>query len=397
MATVPPLDRIIGISTYSTSQEGIGGRIRAKPDDFVVTEILDSRITPKESGRYAVYLLAKRRIDTGHCLSEIFAKRRLRLKALGLKDAAAVTNQYLCATATGKGIAEFNTSRYRLQRIGYVDRPLTKKWMVGNRFEITIQDATRSASEFGRYDIIRNYYGYQRFGSRRPITHRVGQAIIHSDYKEAIRLILSETSPFDTDEANALRQKLADPANHTECLHVMPKSMDIERTVIGVLQEGGDERVAFLALPLYLRRLYVQAYQSYLFNLTLDAAAAQSMSLYAQDGDVSFDETGRIGKYQNGQGQRLAIPMVGYAYYKKTRFHSIIRDILYEQGVAPRDFYIKKMQEVSAEGGFRQALLECTKYAASQNHVQFTLSRGSFATMILREIMKPSDPVAAGF
>ena len=397
MATVPPLDRTIGISTYSTSQKGIGGRIRAKPDDFVVTEILDSRITPKESGRYAVYQLTKRRIDTGHCLSDIFAKRHLRLKAMGLKDAAAATCQYLCATASGKGILEFDTPRYQLRRIGYVDRPLTKKWMVGNRFEITIQDATGSPSECDRYDAVRNYYGYQRFGSRRPITHRVGQAIIHSDYKEAIRLILSETSPFDTDEANALRQKLAEPANHTECLEVMPKSMDIERTVMGMLQDGNDERAAFLALPLYLRRLYVQAYQSYLFNLTLDAASSQSMSLSAQDGDVCFDASGRIGKYQGGSDTRLAIPMAGYAYYKKTRFHGIIRDILHEQDVTPRDFYMKKMQEVSAEGGFRQALLKCTEYGASYNQVRFTLSRGSFATMILREIMKPSDPVAAGF
>lgn len=397
MAIVPPLDKTIGISSYSTSWRGIGGRIRAVPDDFVVDEILDPRITPKESGRYAVYRLAKRRIDTGHCLSEIFARKRLRLKALGLKDAAALTTQYLCATATGKGISEFTSPRYTLYRIGYLDRPLTKKQMVGNRFEITIQDATESASGFGEYDTIRNYYGYQRFGSRRPVTHKIGEAVIHSDYKEAIRLILSEVSPFDTDEANALRRDLADPANYTESLEIMPKSMDIERTVIGVLQNGGDEQAAFLALPLYLRRLYVQAYQSYLFNLTLDAAAVQSMTLYAQEGDVCFDASGRIGKYQNGQGQRLAIPMIGYAYYKKTRFHSIIRDILYEQCVTPHDFYTKEMQEISAEGGFRQALLDCTEYDASYNRIRFTLSRGSFATMILREIMKVSDPVAAGF
>ena len=395
MATVPPLDGIIGISSYSTSWKGIGGRIRAKLDDFVVTEILDSRITPKESGRYAVYLLTKRRIDTAHCISDIYAKRHIRLKSLGFKDAAAVTSQYLCATYTGKGIIEFETGRYRLQRVGYVDRPLTKKWMVGNRFYITIRDATESASGFDQYDIIRNYYGYQRFGSRRPVTHRIGQAIIQSDYKEAIRLILSETSPFDSDEANALRRSMSDPARYAECMDMMPKSMDTERTVMGVLRDGGDERSAFLALPLYLRRLYVQAYQSYLFNRTLDAAYDQSMD--AQEGDICFDASGRIGKYQNDINQRLAIPMVGYAYYKKTRFHGIIRDILYEQGVAPRDFYTKEMQEISAEGGFRQALLECTEYGVSQNRIRFTLSRGSFATMILREIIKPTDPVAAGF
>jgi len=29
--------------------------------------------------------------------------------------------------------------------------------------------------------------------------------------------------------------------------------------------------------------------------------------------------------------------------------------------------------------------------------VQFSLSRGSFATVLLREIMKPQDPMIAGF
>jgi tRNA pseudouridine13 synthase len=29
--------------------------------------------------------------------------------------------------------------------------------------------------------------------------------------------------------------------------------------------------------------------------------------------------------------------------------------------------------------------------------VEFSLSRGSFATILLREIMKPSDPMLAGF
>ena len=55
------------------------------------------------------------------------------------------------------------------------------------------------------------------------------------------------------------------------------------------------------------------------------------------------------------------------------------------------------MQEVSSEGGFRQASIHCTDFASKDNTVEFSLSRGSFATIVLREIMKPSNPLSVGF
>jgi tRNA pseudouridine13 synthase len=55
------------------------------------------------------------------------------------------------------------------------------------------------------------------------------------------------------------------------------------------------------------------------------------------------------------------------------------------------------MQEASSEGGFRQAAIHCSDYSAHDNVVEFSLSRGSFATILLREIMKPQDPMLAGF
>lgn len=55
------------------------------------------------------------------------------------------------------------------------------------------------------------------------------------------------------------------------------------------------------------------------------------------------------------------------------------------------------MQEVSNEGGFRNSSIQCDDVKVNQDIITFTLSRGSFATMVLREIMKPEDPILAGF
>ena len=55
------------------------------------------------------------------------------------------------------------------------------------------------------------------------------------------------------------------------------------------------------------------------------------------------------------------------------------------------------MQELSNEGGFRNSSIYCQDFSVNNNIVYFTLSRGSYATILLREIMKSEDPILAGF
>ena len=104
-----------------------------------------------------------------------------------------------------------------------------------------------------------------------------------------------------------------------------------------------------------------------------------------------------IGKFENDNSQKLAIPLVGHSYYKKTRFDFHIQKVLFDEAVSTKDFFIKELQEVSIDGGFRNASSSCTNYSLDNNIVNFTLSRGSFATIVLREIMKPDEPLLAGF
>ncbi len=94
---IPEIDSQIGISVYTTKFSGIGGKIRINPEDFEVSELISKRATNSitdESG-YAVYKLKKKKIDTNHALSGVFRKTGVRLKSLGLKDASAVTEQFV--------------------------------------------------------------------------------------------------------------------------------------------------------------------------------------------------------------------------------------------------------------------------------------------------------------
>ncbi len=397
---IPNLDSQIGIAVYSTKFNGIGGKIRVEPEDFQVTEIISQRAQNSINAQegYAVYKLKKRKIDTNHALSDVFRKKGIRLKALGLKDASAMTEQFVCSGNKGKAIENFSTDKYSLEKIGFTKKPLSKKDMVSNHFKIKISDCSDGLSSFTEYNKILNFYGYQRFGSKRPVTHLIGKAILQRDFNKAVELILSFTSPYDSKENTEIREKLSDKENYEKYFDQVPYQMDIERIVLKEMIEHGDSIRAIRSIQISLRRFYIQAYQSFLFNQSLSSAFSDGENLFeAQPSDVCFDFHGIIGKYVKGLDQHLALPFVGYSYYKKTRFDYQISKILEQEEITPKDFFIKEMQEVSSEGGFRQAAIHCSDYSSYETIVEFSLSRGSFATILLREIMKPKDPMIAGF
>ena len=116
-----------------------------------------------------------------------------------------------------------------------------------------------------------------------------------------------------------------------------------------------------------------------------------------KENDVCYDRTGRLGKFQNETGQRLTVPLVGHSYFKKTRFDYYIQKILEQEDVLPSEFLIKDFQEISVEGGFRNSSIQCDGFQASNGMIEFQLSRGSYATIVIREILKPDDPLSCGF
>lgn len=397
---IPKIDSDIGILSYTTSFSGCGGKIRTKFEDFEVSEVLSKKTLDSLSGSdgYAVYKLKKSGLDTTHALDVIFRNTGVRLKALGLKDASAVTEQYVCSMGQNKSLPNYSDGRVSLEKIGFAKKPLSAKDMIGNSFVIRVEDAKPELGKFAESDKILNFYGYQRFGSKRPVTHLVGKAIIQKRFADAVNLILSYTSEYDSEQNTKLRKEMADPSKYSEALKNIPPQMDLERTILQEMITHNDPQKALHQLPIGIRRLYVEAYQSFLFNLTLSAAYQYGEDLtMPQQGDVCFDKNANLGKYEMREDQKTAIPTVGYSYFKKTRFDYHISKILTQEMIQPRDFYLKEMQEVSNEGGFRSAAITCMDFAIKDDIVRFTLGRGSFATMVMREIIKPERPLEAGF
>jgi tRNA pseudouridine13 synthase len=414
---VPKIDRLAGMECYCTGFSGTGGSIKQGSEGFRVSELVDeslaSRISPAfdDRHRYPVYVLEKRDIDSNHALFEIERECRIRLRVMGIKDAKAVTVQYAGAEKVMRSPpAEMKTNHTHLTLKGFTKRPLGKEFLAGNRFEITIheprsQDLSGFVPEIER---IGNFYGLQRFGSERLVTHLVGREILKRDFRRAVELLLSYTTEYDTPASKEITTKSADPTSYRQVLRMLPRGMDIERQVMSALVAGKDAVSALRAVPINIRRLFVQAYQAYIFNRCLSAAIANGEDLLQPAaGDLCFEMEGpatfgRVIKYDPASRAKMvpAVRMAGYTFQPgKGRFENITKELLQEEGITAKDFYIKEMQELSHQGGFRQAPLWCMdfSYSTSPLAVSFKLPKGSYATTLLREIIKPDDPIKSGF
>jgi len=397
---IPKIDSEIGISVYATQSNGTDGRIKTSNDTFIVKEILSDKALKSisDNNGFSVYVLQKNGIDTMHALKDVEKRFGLVLKSMGLKDANALTEQYVFSKTISKSFEKIEGKNYVLRRIGFIKKPFSKKDMIGNHFEIKIDGAVKPLSDFKEHEKILNFFGYQRFGSRRPITHHVGKTIIQQNYEKAVDFLLNFCSEYDTEKNNANRRIISERVSNASVIETIPKSMDIEISILKKLSETNDMKSAIRSISLQMRRFYIQAYQSYIFNKTLSLAFDYGEDLLnPKEGDVCFDRNYTLGKFQNDPYQRLAIPLVGHSYFPKTRFDFYIQKILKEEEVSIQDFFIKDFQEISIEGGFRNSLIQCNDFEINNDIVKFNLSRGSYATIVLREILKPENPLENGF
>ncbi|MFN4336244.1 MAG: tRNA pseudouridine(13) synthase TruD [Candidatus Nitrosocaldus sp.] len=429
-ANVPNLDKIIGLEVYSTRWERMQGRIKSGKgyEHFIVEEVIDldcisiSKIRDDQH-RYPVYMLRKEGIDTIHALNEFESTYGLRLNPLGLKDADASTIQYVTTADRVIG-EELHTRHCRLTLIGYSDRMLRKRDLIGNRFTITIE--LDSSTDYGRcleniqgvvMDVkarrVGNFYGYQRFGSIRPITHLVGKAIVKRRFKDAVDIFLTYTSEYEDEQSRRVRASLREEINDDMMEH-MPSHMDLEKRLAKGMLESNDPIRALRSLPVRVRRLFVEAYQAYIFNRALSASIREGGYdiLKPCEGDLCFivDRGNRVGSMVRHDGSFDAssvvpvMQLVGYTFKPMGRFGRLVESVMKEEQITSKDFYIKEMQEVSVEGGFRPLplLLLYDRFDVVEANgevikVSFALPKGSYATILLRELIKPVNPISAGF
>ncbi len=188
------IDHITGIKYYLLSTY-IDYPFRHSEKTFYVEEIVDLEALgfTEEKTDYTVFLMTKRNIETIKAI-EIIARvlgiPSSNIYYLGLKDKHATSKQYIfikTAILRRKPPESLYDDMIRLQHIGFVRRKPSRKFLLGNKFKIIIEnkdivkDLESIMKEITSHGLP-NYYGYQRFGARRPNSHILGKFLLLNRY-----------------------------------------------------------------------------------------------------------------------------------------------------------------------------------------------------------------------
>jgi len=456
---VPRIDILLGIEVYATEIAGIGGVIRESVDDFVVEEVLvdgskaeiekaaESRVlgASRSKQRYLLCVLVKRNWDTFIAIRNIAKQLGISQKQIsiaGIKDAKAVTAQHITIEhASMEDIAKVNIKDMEILPVGYLRNKLSPYYLLGNNFDIKIKAINRSESTIEKRIAgtvraldaiggIPNYFGHQRFGTTRPITHAVGKAIVEGNFEEAAMLFLAKPSAHEHPSSRQARRELRSTRDFKQALQNFPKQLRYERLMLKHFVENPKDFVgAFKQLPIKLQALFVQAYQSHLFNRFLSERIKNGFSLNkAEVGDyvvnversglpmvntakiASAETVAEANELIKAGRMRVALSLIGVKQrLSQGAMGQIETQILEEEGVKTESFRVNAIPKIGGRGGLRAVVapikdfkLQSISARADANgereaDLSFMLLRGSYATVLLREMMKPRNPISSGF
>lgn len=411
-------------------------------EDDSSSSVLGSSVV---KSRYLLCVMVKRNWDTLIALRKIAQKLGIdsdRIQIAGIKDAKAVTAQHITIeNGSVEHIQRIDIKDIEVRPIGYLYRRLSSYYAFGNSFNIRVRKSGLSEStlkerthrildEVDAIGGIPNFFGYQRFGSTRPTTHLVGKAISEGNFKKAAIVFLTKSSPHEHPAARQSRKDLEATHDFGEAWKTFPRQLRYERLMLRHLARKRNDFIgAFRRLPIKLQELFVQAHQSYLFNRFLSARVESGIALnIVKVGDyvVNVERTGLplltmhrttnaldLGKINSlivAGKMRLAIPVVGFKQSISEGVQGEIeKGILEDEDVCQGNFKITAIRRMSARGNLRPAVVQIDGFSTDQvpnesmdsrkcvAEMGFTLQRGSYASIVLRELMKPYDPVKAGF
>ncbi len=327
---------------------GIGGKIRQKSSHFIVEEI--PLYEPSGEGIHLYLNITKQDITTRDiqvALAKLFELDPSEVGKAGLKDKYAVATQNFSVVFDGnkpapEEIAEIveNELKVKVNWAKYHTNKLRAGHLLGNRFTITITDVEPDALGKARLIADRihetgvpNYYGVQRTGEE-------GENILQG------WLLLKN------------RKRIGDR---------------------------------------WLRKLLLSSYQSYLCNRYLAERVQNNKFTSLIPGDIAKKhETGGVFLVEDIETDQkrfdakeisFTAPMYGYKMREAAEESGIFEKSILDSVTITKDDFRKHHLKGTRRMG--RILPEITLDTSSEGLVvSFTLMKGSYATVILREFMK---------
>jgi len=346
LETSSQIDKELGLFFYATDTPGLDGRIKERPEDFIVVE--NSLIEADETGNHLVLVIWKKDLSTREVVDIIANKLNIGRKAIGvagLKDKRAVAIQKISIPYKEIDPKDLEVEGcLKVLGLFRARRKVRVGYLKGNFFKIKVKGVKNlealNKTIFQLEDRgCPNYYGYQRFGGQTR-NHELGRLILEGDYDQ------------------------------------LASRIGLKRRISGIKD--------VLRLDLRLLRFFINSYQSYLFNLMVSERMRRGHPLNKPiEGDFI-------------KGGKPAFPIIGYkSKLPKGEAGDIVKSVLEGEKVRPKDFKLE-VRKLRDKGSLRKVPVTYKSLMVDINKnevvLSFWLEKGCYATVLLREFCKWSEP-----
>jgi tRNA pseudouridine13 synthase len=391
---------------------GTGGIIKEKAEDFLVAEI--PLYQPCGEGEHTYVEIEKTGITTLEAIRRISRALGVQERDIGyagMKDAGGVTRQTVSIPRVDtEKVLNVDVPGVKILSAVRHGNKLKLGHLAGNRFRVRICNPADNALERAgvilavlRKRGVPNYFGNQRYGAQGNYP-RVGRALLLGDWKAAVDAIIGSPQAVKDERWKAAIEayRLGDIE---ASIAAMPAYCRTERDILlRLVKRPGAFDKALHAVNPRLRKLYLSAYQSSLFDVILEERLGGFDKV--MDGDLAF-------KHANGacflvldamsevsRAESFEISPSGPLFGCRMKMPEGLPMRLEEQVLKGEGLDLKQFD---IPGGFRlegerrplripvgEPVLEMESDALV---FEFSLPRGAYATSVLREIMKDSKEV----
>jgi len=417
----------LGIRGYLTDTPGLGGSIKATPEDFVVSEV--SLPPPRANGGpYSIATLTVRNWETNRLVRELARSLRIsrrRIGFAGTKDKRAVSSRiFSFQDVRPESVRDLSLKDVTVDDVYPASSGVAIGHLIGNRFRIVLRGLTvpddravqivaETDRQLRSFRGFPNFFGVQRFGSIRPITHLVGRHLVRGEFGEAVRVYVAHPIEGEGEESHEVRRSFEASADAKAALRDYPKVFTFEKAILNHLVAYPDDAVGALRqLPFNLLLMFVHAYESYLFNRILSERLARGLPIHepvpgdrvlpadrhglpdrSRIIDVTLDNLAKVTERCRARKAWTSGILFGSEpLFAEGEPGEIEHAIVASEGLRPEDFIIPEIPRISSKGTRRELLAPLgdldSRVADRTLVLSFELARGCYATSLLREFIK---------
>jgi len=395
---------------------GVGGRLKDRPEDFIVEEI--PAYDPCGEGEHLYLGVQKTNMPHTEMLAVISRHFKVDESAIGfagMKDRVAVTLQTVSVHLPGERPAgELRHERLEVLWARRHANKLRRGHLRGNRFVIRIRgvDPLRVREVKARMEMlaragIPDYFGEQRFGYRTN-NQVIGRHYARGEWRALLDEMLgAHGAPFPPHQLEA--RELYERGEFERAHACWGKNDQAERIALRALAKGRDAERAVRAVPAHTKSFWMSALQAAAYNEVLGERVQQGTFATVLPGDVAI---------LSGTSSQFGIaPGVPEAELADLRARCEALDLsaagpIFGPGMVaadgdPRAVELRALERLGLEEGLfappaldsagarrplRIVMRDWAVDAGVDEHggyirLSFDLPKGAFATVLCREIM----------